>query len=164
MNLCPCGYLGSNHHYCTCSSKHIQSYQNRLSGPVYDRIDILLSLKSVNLDQPDKKLESSREIRKRVDQARKRQHQRYETEICNAKIPFEMMMEKSPLTIDQKSMITKVAAKQNWSNRVQIKMIRLARTISDLVGEDRITDASIWEAMTLRRWGLHKQHSIAKET
>jgi magnesium chelatase family protein len=164
MNPCPCGYLGSNLHYCTCSPKQIQSYQNRLSGPVYDRIDILLSLKSVNLDRPTEKLESSIEIRKRVEKARERQYQRYEKEICNAKIPFEVMMEKSPLMNGQKSMITKVAAKQNWSNRFQIKTIRLARTISDLAGEDRITDTSIWEAMTLRRWGQLKQHSMARET
>jgi magnesium chelatase family protein len=52
MNPCPCGYLGANDHYCTCSQKQIQNHRNRLSGPVYDRIDILLSLKSVNLDQP----------------------------------------------------------------------------------------------------------------
>lgn len=80
-----------------------------------------------------------------MEQARERQYQRYETEICNLKIPFEVLMEKSPLTNDQTSMIMKVAAKQNWSNRVQIKMIRLARTISDLAGEDRMTDQSIWK-------------------
>jgi magnesium chelatase family protein len=164
MNPCPCGYLGSNLHYCTCSPKQIQSYQNRLSGPVHDRIDILLSLKSVNLEKTAEKQESSKEIRKRVEQARERQYQRYETEICNSKIPFEVLMEKSPLTNDQTSMIMKVAAKQNWSNRVQIKMIRLARTISDLAGEERMTDQSIWEAMTLRRWGHPKQHSVARET
>ncbi|MCQ6280025.1 YifB family Mg chelatase-like AAA ATPase [Bacillus sp. EB600] len=164
MNPCPCGYLGSNLHYCTCSQKQIQTYRNRLSGPVYDRIDILLSLKSVNLDKPAERLESSIEIRRRVEKARKLQYQRYQTEISNAKIPFEIINETSPLTADQKAMIMKVAAKQNWSNRVQIKMIRLARTISDLAGEEEITDTSIWEAMTLRRWGLHKQQSMARET
>ena len=51
MNPCPCGYLGSNSHYCTCTQKQVQAYRNRVSGPVYDRIDILLTLKPVNLDQ-----------------------------------------------------------------------------------------------------------------
>ena len=51
MNPCPCGYIGSNHHYCSCSEKQILSYCNRLSGPIYDRMDILLSLQSINLDQ-----------------------------------------------------------------------------------------------------------------
>lgn len=61
-------------------------------------------------------------------------------------------------------MLTNVAAKQNWSNRVQIKIIRLARTISDLAGDETISDTALWEAMTLRRRGLHKQQAIARET
>ncbi|WP_066248371.1 YifB family Mg chelatase-like AAA ATPase [Neobacillus drentensis] len=164
MNPCPCGYLGSNHHYCTCSQKQIQTYRNRISGPVHDRLDILLSLQSINLDQPSKGQESSNAIRKRVEKARQLQYQRYQTEISNAKAPFEVITATSPLTSDQQKMLMNVASKQNWSNRVQIKIIRLARTISDLAGEDQITDTAIWEAMTLRRQGLHKQQSIARET
>jgi magnesium chelatase family protein len=61
-------------------------------------------------------------------------------------------------------MLTNVAVKQNWSNRVQIKIIRLARTISDLAGESEIKDQAIWEAMTLRRSGVSKTQSIARET
>jgi magnesium chelatase family protein len=61
-------------------------------------------------------------------------------------------------------MLTNVAVKQNWSNRVQIKIIRLARTISDLAGENKITDNAIWEAMSLRRSGSSKQQSMSRET
>jgi magnesium chelatase family protein len=164
MNPCPCGYLGSNHRYCSCSLKQIQSYQNRLSGPVNDRIDILLSLKSVNLEQVPDHQETSAEIRSRVEKARELQYLRYQLEITNAKVPFEVMTECSPLTIDQKKMVTQVAAKQNWSNRVQIKIIRLARTISDLAGEVNITDSALSEAFTLRRWDSGKIQSIARET
>ncbi|WP_040207185.1 YifB family Mg chelatase-like AAA ATPase [Neobacillus jeddahensis] len=164
MNPCPCGYLASNHHYCTCSHKQIQAYRNRISGPVYDRLDILLPLQSINLDQPSKRLESSNDIRNRVEEARQRQYQRYQTEVSNAKAPFEIITQTSPITSDQQKMLTTVAVKKNWSNRVQIKIIRLARTISDLAGEDHITDTAIWEAMTLRRQGHHKQQSIARET
>ncbi len=164
MNPCPCGYLGSNNLYCTCSQKQIQNYLNRLSGPVYDRIDILLSLKSVNLDQPLQGQDSSLEMRKRVEKARNRQYERYQTEESNTKVPYETINQTSPLTSDQRKILMNVSAKQNWSNRVQIKIIRLARTISDLAGEEMITDASIWEAMTLRRWGLHKQQNVARET
>ncbi|SEN89360.1 magnesium chelatase family protein [Mesobacillus persicus] len=164
MNPCPCGYLGSNNHYCTCSPKQIQAYRNRLSGPVYDRIDILLSLQSINLEQPSKQQESSAVIRKRIAEAREFQYQRYQSEISNAKVPFEILSEKSPLTNEQQKMLSKVSAKQNWSNRVQIKIIRLARTISDLAGEEFITDSSIWEAFSLRRLSVQKQQSIARET
>ena len=164
MNPCPCGYLGSNNHYCTCSPKQIQAYRNRLSGPVYDRIDILLSLQSINLEQPSKQQESSARIQKRIAEAREFQYQRYHSEISNAKVPFEILSEKSPLTNEQQKMLSKVAAKQNWSNRVQIKIIRLARTISDLAGEEFITDSSLWEAFSLRRLSVQKQQSMARET
>ncbi|MFS0774838.1 YifB family Mg chelatase-like AAA ATPase [Neobacillus sp. 3P2-tot-E-2] len=164
MNPCPCGYFNSNYHYCTCSVKQIQSYRNRLSGPVQDRIDILLSLTSINLDHLSKVEESSMQIRERVEHARLCQFERYQSEITNAKVPFEQISKTSPLTNEQQRILTNVAVKQNWSNRVQIKIIRLARTISDLAGESRITDNAIWEAMTLRRSGSSKQQSIARET
>jgi magnesium chelatase family protein len=164
MNPCPCGYFDSNTHYCTCSVKQIQTYRNRLSGPIQDRIDILLSLMSINLDQPAKVQETSAEIRNRVVYARLRQYERYQSEITNAKVPFEVISQTTPLTNEQQRMLTNVTVKQNWSNRVQIKIIRLARTISDLAGESRITDNAIWEAMTLRRSGSSKQQSMARES
>ncbi|WP_240794339.1 hypothetical protein [Bacillus sp. BHET2] len=127
-------------------------------------IHILLSLQSVNVNQPSTMQETSYEIRKRVETARLRQVDRYQQEVSNANVPFEPLVETSTLTSEQKKTLTHVSSKQNWSNRVQIKMIRLARTISDLAGEERIADQAIWEAMTLRRWGQNKQTVIARET
>lgn len=164
MNPCPCGFLGSQHHYCTCSQRQIQAYRNRLSGPIYDRMDILLSLISVNLNHSRKNVESSSFIRKRVEKARECQFDRYQREVSNAKVQFETLIRTSPMTVDQSKTLTNVSVKQNWSNRVQIKIIRLARTISDLAGEERISDQAIWEAMTLRRWDVNKQQVIARET
>jgi magnesium chelatase family protein len=162
MNPCPCGYLGSNTHYCSCSPKQIQAYRNRVSGPIFDRIDILLSLYPVNLEQPPGMRESSLEIRNRVEQARDVQYARYQAEITNAKVPFEQLMKTSPLTSNQQKMMTQVSSKKQWSNRVQIKMIRLARTLSDLAGEALISDESIWKAMTLRRNNISKEHTKAR--
>ncbi len=164
MNPCPCGYLGSASHYCTCSSKQIQAYRNRLSGPVYDRIDILLSLKSVNLNQSIIRNKSSKEIKKLVELARERQYERYQQEVTNAKVPVEILLETCRISSNQQNMLTNVVAKQNWSNRVQIKILRLARSISDLAGEAEISDQAIWEAMALRRWSYQKQQSVARET
>ena len=79
------------------------------------------------------------------------QYERYQEQICNAKVPFEKLSATSPLKENQLNMIRQVSAKQQWSNRVQIKIIRLARTISDLAGSRDITDESIWKAITLRR-------------
>lgn len=162
MNPCPCGYLGSNSHYCTCTEKQIRSYRNRVSGPVYDRIDILLPLQSVNLDQQEKNAETSAIIRQRVEVARQQQFLRYETQITNAKVPYELLTKTSPLTSKQRNMIAQVSSKQQWSNRVQIKIIRLARTISDLSGNLEITDEAVWKAIKLRRTLNPKEQMTAR--
>lgn len=150
MNPCPCGYLGTNSHYCTCTPKQIQAYRNRVSGPIYDRMDMLLSLTPVNLEQRPDRIESSTKIRDRVIQARERQYERYQKEITNTSIPFEQLLTTSPLSENQQNLLSKVASKRQWSNRVQIKIIRLARTISDLAGDQLITDEAIWKAISLR--------------
>jgi magnesium chelatase family protein len=151
MNPCPCGYLGSNVKYCSCTDKQVQSYRARVSGPVLDRVDILLHLIPVNLDREEEGTLSSEELRIQVEGARARQYERYGTEVSNAKVPFDVLSEYSPLTTSQRQMVAQVSSKQQWSNRVQIKIIRLARTISDLRESEVITDEALWEAMSLRR-------------
>lgn len=149
-NPCPCGYLGSHTHYCTCTPKQIQSYHNRISGPIYDRFDIFLYLNTVDLTKQEKCEETSSMIRKRVEKAQQLQFERYKEQIYNGNVSYEQLKTSSPLTPMQERMISQVAAKQLWSNRVQIKVMRLARTISDLSGEASVTDESIWKAIQLR--------------
>ncbi|PGY11815.1 YifB family Mg chelatase-like AAA ATPase [Bacillus sp. AFS031507] len=151
MNPCPCGYEGSNSHYCTCSKKQILAYQNRLSGPLRDRFDINLSLGPINFNAAaiETAGESSKIVRGRVEEARNRQYDRYGMEVCNSRIPYEMLLRASPLTDTQQSTLQRLAIKKSWSNRTQIKIIRIARTISDLQASPAITDQSIWEAVQL---------------
>ncbi|WP_102264463.1 YifB family Mg chelatase-like AAA ATPase [Mesobacillus jeotgali] len=154
MNPCPCGYLGSDTHYCTCSEKQIKAYKNRVSGPVLDRIDILLALKPVNLKGHDfSKNESSEDVKRRVMVARERQYDRYGKEICNSSVPFEQLIGNRPLTESQQRRLQDLSMNHGLSNRVQIKLIRLARTISDMRGDQFISDAAIEEALILRRIG-----------
>ncbi|KSU60390.1 magnesium chelatase [[Bacillus] enclensis] len=164
MNPCPCGYYGSKDQYCTCSEKQIKAYKSRVSGPILDRMDLLLSLKAVNLKNHDfAGIESSREIMKRVRQARERQHYRYGREICNGSVPFEELIKKSPLTPEQQKDLQQLSIHYGLSNRVQIKIIRLARTISDLVGEETITDGAITEALTFRKLSRTSTVSLTGE-
>ncbi len=152
MNPCPCGHLYSRTHYCTCTDKQIQAYQNRISGPIYDRMDILLQLQPVNLDkEANQSVETSTVMRDRIMRAREQQYKRYGQEICNGYVPYEQLLELQPLTSGQRKILQQVSSKQHWSNRVQTKIVRLARTISDLEGEAAISDKAIWEAMSLRR-------------
>jgi magnesium chelatase family protein len=151
MNPCPCGYAGSNTHYCTCTPRQTLSYHNRISGPLRDRFDIHLRIKPVDLEGETEKGEiSSKYFQHRVESARNRQYERYGKELCNSRVSYETLQKTSPLTQEQYKIIHQHASKNNWSNRTQIKIIRLARTISDLKGETDITDKSIREAVTLR--------------
>ena len=152
MNPCPCGYLGSSSHYCTCTPKQIQSYQNRISGPIRDRFDITLSLQSITLDRKSNiQSETSKIIRQRVIEARKRQYERYDKEICNGRVSYERLLNVSNPSEKIKQLLQQMVLKKKWSNRVQVKIMRLARTISDLRGEDHISKEAIWEAMSLCR-------------
>jgi magnesium chelatase family protein len=150
MNPCPCGYAGSNSHYCTCTPRQAQNYRNKISGPLRDRFDIRLTIKPVALDRETLKREESSVIQSRVEAARSRQYERYGKELCNSRVSYDILQKTSPLTQDQHKIIHQLTARKNWSNRTQIKIIRLARTISDLEGKIAITDQSIREAVNLR--------------
>lgn len=152
MNHCPCGYLGSRHFYCTCTPKQITSYTNRVSGPIQDRMDMMLRLETESLESDTVATnETSTTIRNRVVTARVKQYERYGREVCNAVVSTEKLLESSQLDSDQQKMMRQWSSENNWSRRVQMKVLRLARTISDLSGMEKLTNESLWEAMTLKR-------------
>jgi len=86
-----------------------------------------------------------------VEQARKVQYERYGRRICNARVSFEELEKASPLTSGQQEALQMISVREALSNRVQIKLICLARTISDLNGEDRISDGALEEVFSYRK-------------
>ena len=151
MNPCPCGYAGSNTHYCTCTPRQTLNYQNKISGPLRDRFDIHLTVNHVDLERKSEGSEiSSKEVQSRVEAARNLQNKRYGKELSNGRVSYDTLQKTSPLTQKQQRILQQLSGKKNWSNRTQIKIIRLARTISDLEGKTAITDQSIWEAAKLQ--------------
>lgn len=103
------------------TSKQIIAYQNKLSGPLRDRFDIILSLMPVHLkSKQGGSDESSSSIRNRVEEARKRQYERYGREICNSRVSYDILMKTSPLSPDQYRTLQQFSNKKNWSNRTQI--------------------------------------------
>ncbi|WP_318246877.1 magnesium chelatase subunit ChlI family protein [Bacillus infantis] len=88
-------------------------------------------------------------IRSRVEKARSRQYERYGKESGNGKVSYAELLNISPLTPEQQRNLQHISMKKNWSNRAHIKIIRLARTVSDLQGRKDISDQSIWEAIKL---------------
>lgn len=93
MNPCPCRYLGSRHRYCTSTPKQVTAYNNRMSGPIQDRMAILLKLDRVTLtgDQMEEN-KSSITIRKRVLYAREKQCERFNSEVYNANVSNENLL------------------------------------------------------------------------
>lgn len=150
MNPCPCGYLGSVSQYCTCTPRQIKSYQNRISGPIRDRFDISFILQAVDLKYSEhSNRESSTEIRQRIDKARVLQYERYGHELCNGRATYDVLLKKGGFQENVTSLLQEISIQKNWSNRVQVKILRLARTISDLNGEVFVTDESLREAILL---------------
>lgn len=151
MNPCPCGYYGAATHYCVCTKKEVIAYQNKLSGPIRDRFDIFINLKAIDIRKATlQKQENSEQVQKRVIEARERQYHRYGKEKTNSTVPFEALIKDKPLTQGQLQYLQELSFKCNWSNRVQLKIIRLARTIADLKKTDKITDTHLYEAIKLR--------------
>ena len=149
-NPCPCGYAGSKERYCTCTPKQILNYQLKVSGPLLDRLDFILELKSVGLQQQDE-AESSADILVRTTRARDMQRKRYGNGQLNGTVPFQLLNETSRLSSQQLNHIQQTCFEQKWSNRTQVKLIRIARTIADLNGEEEISDTVLNEAISWKQ-------------
>lgn len=143
-NPCPCGYAGSHERYCNCTPKQIQQYQQKVSGPLFDRMDFFLSLKSMPFQQ-HQSAEKSVDIRKRVEQARNIQLQRANG--LNGALPNSALREHCQ--IDQKTfhVLQQHCFANKWSNRTQMKILRIARTIADLAQAQQIEKEHLLEAI-----------------
>ncbi len=154
MNPCPCGYHGHPTRPCTCSNGAAQRYLNKVSGPLIDRLDIHINVPPVDFENLSgtNKAEPSSEIKKRVEKARKIQHERFEgTKItCNAKMDAASTRKYCQLT-DSALLILKTAfEKLSLSARAYDKVLRIARTIADLDNSDIIENYHITEAIQYR--------------
>ncbi len=154
MNPCPCGYFNDPVKECTCSLSMVSRYQKRISGPLLDRIDIHVEVPRVDYDKlsSDRLGEPSAAIRERVGTARDIQRQRFEgTELaCNADMgPAEV---RQYCEVDQagKSLLRAAMQQLAMSARAYHRILKLARTIADLAGSERIETAHLAEAIQYR--------------
>ncbi|RDY71675.1 ATP-binding protein [Halobacillus trueperi] len=148
-NPCPCGYQGAKNKYCTCTPKQINSYQLRVSGPIMDRMDILLILEPVTIESNTQRM-SSAEMQKKVIIARERQYVRYGADLPNSVVPYETLIQHSPIDPTLHRYLKEISIAYHFSNRVQVNIIRTARTIADLDGEREITKEALSEAVKYR--------------
>lgn len=154
MNPCKCGWYGHASGRCRCTPAEVRAYRNRLSGPLLDRIDIQIDVRPVPLqDLAERKpAENSAQIRTRVIAARERQLKRYKgtSTTCNADmLPAQLAAYCRPDAAGQKLMDA-AFQRLGLTARSYDRILRLARTIADLAGEEQISAAHIAEAIQYR--------------
>lgn len=155
-NPCPCGNLGRASAVCLCSADEIRRYWKRLGGPLLDRIDIRVPVKAINPSIiTGSKGESSQEVSKRVTQARKIQAERYiqRPYSLNGQMPVADIEYFCSLRVELSQVLVKRAERDGLSSRAVHSVLRLARTIADVAGEEIIKAEHIEEACDLRRYG-----------
>jgi len=155
MNPCPCGYYGDPTHHCVCTPGLIQRYMNKISGPLLDRIDIhcevlVVPFKELSQMEPG---EPSSAIRERVIKARQIQEQRYREYKhihCNAQMTERMIHLFAEPDQQSLDMLRLAMERLSLSARAYSRILKVARTIADLEGSERIQSQHIAEAIGYR--------------
>ena len=154
MNPCPCGNYGSKTQPCRCKPSEISRYLSRISGPLLDRIDMQLEVSAVPVREitasaPE---EPSSAIRARVQAARARQQSRYQgTGVsCNAELSARQIGEICEMDDVCRMLIERACEKYSLSMRAVSRIQKVARTIADLAGEEKIGRAHVLEALAYR--------------
>ena len=155
MNPCPCGYFGDPTHHCVCTPGQIQKYMNRISGPLLDRMDLHIEVPVVPFNQLSQMQpgESSAAIRKRVIAARKRQEERYKNfkgVYSNAQMTERMIHQFAEPDEQSLDMLRTAMERLHLSARAYNRILKVARTIADLEGTERVLSHHIAEAIGYR--------------
>lgn len=162
MNPCPCGFYGSKEKECVCSPKQIRNYINKISGPLLDRIDIQIEVEGVKYNKLNNNNtpESSIDIQKRVNNARKIQLERYKNYniFSNSELTPVLMEKYCKLDDKSNKLLEKAFERLNLSARAYNRILKVARTIADLDGTSNIESKHIAEAIQYRNldrkyWG-----------
>ena len=154
MNPCPCGYFGSKEKECKCKPEQIRKYINKISGPLLDRIDIHIEVAGIKFSklQSNKKVENSKEIKNRVNKARKIQIERYKEYniYSNAELTPKLIEKFCKLNNASKIILEKAFKKLGLSPRAYGRILKVARTIADLESQTEISQKHLVEAIQYR--------------
>lgn len=162
MNPCPCGYAGESSSRCRCGERVLQSYRRRVSGPLLDRIDLVLEVAQPSAAEILERGErptgmSSESMRGHVIKARAMQKKRWSGNQLNADVPEETLLREGRLSSDALSTLVAEAGRRSLSARGMSRVLRIARTLADLAGRTDVGSGPILEALALRRRGADIQ-------
>ena len=150
-NPCPCGYFGHPTRVCICSPPMRTRYRSQLSGPIVDRIDLRVVLAPVQADQlfEERPGESSASVRERVESARARQAARNGPH-TNASVPADEVVPLANPTTEALQTLVSHVERAGSSARVARRVLRVARTVADLDGAERVGAPHVSRALALR--------------
>ncbi len=158
MNPCKCGWYGHPSGRCRCSANDVRRYHSRISGPLLDRIDLIVEVPALDYEELKRRTpaESSAEIKKRVDAARRIQRERYADDgtMCNAHIASGALREVCAVSAEGEELMRAAFESMNLSARSYDRILRVARTIADLAGSEGIESEHIAEAIQYRTYDL----------
>ena len=157
MNPCKCGWYGDASGRCKCSPLAVENYRSRISGPMLDRIDIVVEVPSVAFEdlRLRQEAEPSRDIKARVDAARKIQVERYGSGgMCNARMGPDQMRSFCRLSDGCAQLMQEAFAQMGLTARSYDRILKVARTIADLEGSQDILEHHLAEAIQYRTANL----------
>lgn len=154
MNPCPCGYYGSSIKNCICSPTSIKRYLSKLSGPLLDRIDINVNIQPLEYQnfKKNEKIETSKQIKERVEKAIKMQRERYTNMdiLYNSELTPKLIERYCKLDNVGNKIMEKAFINYGLTARTYTRILKVARTIADLEGNMKITAKNIAEAIQYR--------------
>jgi magnesium chelatase family protein len=153
-NPCPCGFEGDLRKRCQCLPNRLHAYRQRLSGPLLDRMDIRLRVPRLTRSEllGSRVAESSAQVRERVEEARNRQHRRFRgtSARCNSEMSGAMARREAALTPEAEEALERAVDRYQLTGRGFDRSLKVARTVADLDGADRVDDRHLLEALSFR--------------
>ena len=161
MNPCKCGWYGHPSGRCRCTEASVRKYQSKVSGPLLDRIDIMIEVPALEFEELriKKPSEPSAEIKKRVDKAREIQRSRFKEDKgidSNAKMQQKQLREFCELSPECEELMKMAFDRMGLTARSYDRILRVARTIADLDGSEEIKVNHLAEAIQYRTYDFQE--------
>ena len=160
MNPCKCGWYGHPSGRCRCTERDVRRYHSKISGPLLDRIDLIVEVPALDYEELSRRssAERSADIKKRVNAAREIQRRRFggDGTMCNAHIGSREMSEICALDAEGEALMHAAFDSMGLSARSYDRILRVARTIADLDGQERISPEHVAEAIQYRTYDFRE--------